>query len=495
MSRRRCSRCEASIAELRARARERARATSGRARRRVPRPHRGLRRPRHGDRAERRGRREPRGPRRGRGVRRPARRAARRSVRSTASRTPRRTATSCAGSPRPRAARPSRRSIAQRDAFTIERLRAGGAICLGLTNMPPMANGGMQRGVYGRAESPYNAGLPDGAVRLGLVERFGHGDRRELRGVRARRGDLVERTRARVEQRPVRLHALARRHLGARQLAAGADDGRGRAAHPHDGRPARGARRHRRRRRRDARRLLARAAVGRDARARLRCARRRTRRSRRRADARAACRIGIPRMYINADPDAGTGRASGNRRPDRAAHRDPGVASIALWEAARARPRGRRRDRGRGRLPRGVELRGRPARAPDHRDPRAGAARVSAARDRGPVGVGVGGLPRRPTATRRCDTLAEVDGAAIFPHPDGALPDRYTGFDDDIAEYPGWVRAHPRTTLRRHARARGRACAGSRRPAASTSRRGWTGSRSTRSSSPRSPTWARPTWT
>ncbi|WP_226504635.1 amidase [Pseudomonas sp. MWU16-30317] len=46
--------------------------------------------------------------------------------------------------------------IAQRDAFTIERLRAGGAICLGKTNMPPMANGGMQRGVYGRAESPYN---------------------------------------------------------------------------------------------------------------------------------------------------------------------------------------------------------------------------------------------------------------------------------------------------------------------------------------------------
>lgn len=47
--------------------------------------------------------------------------------------------------------------IAQRDAFTIGRLRAGGAILLGLTNMPPMANGGMQRGLYGRAESPYNA--------------------------------------------------------------------------------------------------------------------------------------------------------------------------------------------------------------------------------------------------------------------------------------------------------------------------------------------------
>ena len=47
--------------------------------------------------------------------------------------------------------------IAYRDAFTIERLRGAGAICLGKTNMPPMANGGMQRGVYGRAESPYNA--------------------------------------------------------------------------------------------------------------------------------------------------------------------------------------------------------------------------------------------------------------------------------------------------------------------------------------------------
>ncbi|KAA8563403.1 Biuret hydrolase [Pseudomonas extremaustralis] len=47
--------------------------------------------------------------------------------------------------------------VAHRDAFTIERLRASGAICLGKTNMPPMANGGMQRGVYGRAESPYNA--------------------------------------------------------------------------------------------------------------------------------------------------------------------------------------------------------------------------------------------------------------------------------------------------------------------------------------------------
>ena len=42
------------------------------------------------------------------------------------------------------------------DAFTTGQLRKGGGIILGKTNMPPMANGGMQRGVYGRAENPYN---------------------------------------------------------------------------------------------------------------------------------------------------------------------------------------------------------------------------------------------------------------------------------------------------------------------------------------------------
>ncbi|ESU10676.1 hypothetical protein FGSG_12615 [Fusarium graminearum PH-1] len=46
--------------------------------------------------------------------------------------------------------------IANEDAFTVHKLKEAGAVLLGRTNMPPMAAGGMQRGVYGRAESPYN---------------------------------------------------------------------------------------------------------------------------------------------------------------------------------------------------------------------------------------------------------------------------------------------------------------------------------------------------
>jgi Asp-tRNA(Asn)/Glu-tRNA(Gln) amidotransferase A subunit family amidase len=46
--------------------------------------------------------------------------------------------------------------VAGEDAFTVRCLREAGAVLVGRTNMPPMAAGGMQRGVYGRAESPYN---------------------------------------------------------------------------------------------------------------------------------------------------------------------------------------------------------------------------------------------------------------------------------------------------------------------------------------------------
>lgn len=46
--------------------------------------------------------------------------------------------------------------IANEDAACIQVLRDAGAILLGRTNMPAMAYGGMQRGCYGRSESPYN---------------------------------------------------------------------------------------------------------------------------------------------------------------------------------------------------------------------------------------------------------------------------------------------------------------------------------------------------
>ncbi|KIV93076.1 hypothetical protein PV10_04320 [Exophiala mesophila] len=57
--------------------------------------------------------------------------------------------------------------IATEDAFTVHKIKEAGAVILGKTNMPPMAAGGMQRGVYGRAESPYNGDYLTGAFASG----------------------------------------------------------------------------------------------------------------------------------------------------------------------------------------------------------------------------------------------------------------------------------------------------------------------------------------
>jgi amidase len=65
--------------------------------------------------------------------------------------------------------------IAGADAFVISRLREAGAILLGLTNMPPMAAGGMQRGLYGRAESPYNKNFLPAAFASGSSNGSGTG--------------------------------------------------------------------------------------------------------------------------------------------------------------------------------------------------------------------------------------------------------------------------------------------------------------------------------
>ncbi|KAL4793082.1 amidase signature domain-containing protein [Aspergillus venezuelensis] len=46
--------------------------------------------------------------------------------------------------------------IANDDSYIAGTLRAAGAVLMGRTNMPSMACGGMQRGIWGRAENPYN---------------------------------------------------------------------------------------------------------------------------------------------------------------------------------------------------------------------------------------------------------------------------------------------------------------------------------------------------
>ncbi|KAL2202770.1 amidase signature enzyme [Sarocladium strictum] len=46
--------------------------------------------------------------------------------------------------------------IANEDAFLVQQVRDAGAVLLGRTNMPAVACGGMQRGIWGRAENPYN---------------------------------------------------------------------------------------------------------------------------------------------------------------------------------------------------------------------------------------------------------------------------------------------------------------------------------------------------
>ena len=338
--------------------------------------------------------------------------------------------------------------VAQRDAFTIERLRAAGAICLGLTNMPPMANGGMQRGLYGRAESPYNADYltapfasgssnGSGTATAASFAAFGLGEETwssgrgpasnnalcaytPSRGVISVRGNwplvptmdvVVPHTRTMADLLEV-LDVVV------------ADDPRRAAT---SGARSRGS---------APRRVDA-------------CARRRTPPSPRRArttprGALAGRRIGVPRMYINADTEAGTAavpgiggptgtrietRAVGDRpvggrapRP-RGGGRRPSSRSTSPWcRTTRATGRARRRSRRAGSC------------SPEY----------LRARDRRSLGVGVGGLPRARTATPRCSTLAEVDGAPDLPAPGGPLPDRYTGFDDDIAEYPDWVREHPR---------------------------------------------------
>lgn len=334
--------------------------------------------------------------------------------------------------------------VAQKDAFTIERLRAGGAVLIGLTNMPPMANGGMQRGVYGRAESPYNAdyltaafasGSSNGSgtataasfAAFGLAEETWSSGRAPAsnnalcaytpsRGVISVRGNwplvptmdvVVPHTRTMDDLLEV-LDAVV------------ADDAQTRGdfwrvqqwvpvPKASEVRPA----------------SYLELAVPDSAAAR---------------GVLAGKRLGIPRMYINADPEAGTAPAGGIGGPT-GQRIETRQSFIELWNAAR-------------------------------RDLEAAGAHVVEV-DFPVVSNYEGDRPGAPTIATRglvspdylrreivdlsawswhdfldangdphLNRLADVDGAAIFPAPDGSLPDRYDGFDDDISDYPAWIREH-----------------------------------------------------
>lgn len=334
--------------------------------------------------------------------------------------------------------------VAQRDAFTIERLRAAGAVLIGLTNMPPMANGGMQRGAYGRAESPYNGGYLTAAFGSGSSNgsgtstaasfaAFGLGEETwssgrspasnnalcaytPSRGVISVRGNwplvptmdvVVPHTRSMADL----LELLD-------VIVADDPDPRGDfwRMQPWVVIPAASSIR--------PKSYPALAPADEEG-------------------ARAVLngkRFGVPRMYVNADPEAGQGRKPGIGGPT-GQRIETRASVIDLWEAAR----------------RDLEAAGGEVVLVDfpvvsnYEGDRPGAPVIAT---RGLV------CPEylqheimdlsawawedflAANADPALNSLADVDGATIFPHPAGALPDRYDGFDDDIAAYPEHIREH-----------------------------------------------------
>lgn len=339
--------------------------------------------------------------------------------------------------------------VAQRDAFAIERLRAAGAVLIGLTNMPPMANGGMQRGVYGRAESPYSADWLTSAYGSGSSNgsgtataasfgAFGLGEETwssgrapasynalcaytPSRGVISVRGNwplvptmdvVVPHTRTMADLLEL-LDVIV------------ADDAETRGdlwrsqpwiplPTPSQVRPT----------------SYPELAPADPAAA---------------GSTLAGRRVGVPRMYINADPEAGTnpdggiGGQTGQRIDTRA-------SVLALWQAAR----------------RDLEAAGAEVVEVDfpvvtnYESDRPGAPSLFT---RGLVGrdfltVEIEDLSAwswddflRANGDPALPTLADVDPARIWPKHPGELPDRYAGFDDTITDYPQLVRDRPYASL------------------------------------------------
>ncbi|MGC3020378.1 amidase [Brevibacterium sp. FAM 24630] len=339
--------------------------------------------------------------------------------------------------------------IAQKDAFTIERLRAGGAICLGLTNMPPMANGGMQRGLYGRAESPYNADWLTSAFASGSSNGSGTATTASFAAF-----GLGEETwssgRAPASHNALIAYTPSRGVISVRgnwPLVPTMD-----VVVPHTRKMA------------DLLEVLD-VIVDDDAETRgdfwrvqpwvsipkasaVRPASYASLLPESLEEARsvlAGARLGVPRMYINADdeagtnPDGGIGGPTGQRVVTRASVIEAWQAARADLEAAGAEVvetdfpvvsnyEGDRLD--------APTIRTRGLVSPEYLDREINDLSSWAWDDF----LSANGDPN-------LHTLAEVDGALIFPQPEGALPDRYFGFDDDIATYPEQVRANGYSSL------------------------------------------------
>ena len=335
--------------------------------------------------------------------------------------------------------------IAGRDAFAIERLRAGGAILVGLTNMPAMANGGMQRGLYGRAESPYSADYltaafgsgssnGSGTATAASFAAFGLGEETwssgrapatnnalcaytPSRGVISVRGNwplvptmdvVVPHTRTMADMFEV-LDVIV------------ADDADTRGdlwrSQPWVKIPRASSKRPR------SYASLLPAARGAA------------------EDVLVGKRFGVPRMYINADPDAGVGEglgiggSTGQRIHTRQSVLDLFAAAGADLTAAGADlvmvdfPVVSNYERDRDGVP---SIRTRGYVSPEF-----------LAREILDLSAWSWDDFLRANGDPNIARLADVDGSRIWVKDPAELPDRVDGFDDDINSYPDFIREHP----------------------------------------------------